>query len=58
MLQGHKKRRAKIWTVSTPAMDNEHEEMANVYNLPSISQTIKYLHAAAGYPVKDTWIKQ
>jgi hypothetical protein len=25
--------------------------------LPSISQTIKNLHAAVGYPIKDTWIK-
>jgi hypothetical protein len=28
-----------------------------VYDIPSINQTIKYLHAAAGYPVKDTWVK-
>jgi hypothetical protein len=33
------------------------EEASNVYNLPSIAQTIKYLHVAAGYPVEDTWIK-
>ena len=29
---------------------------ANVYSLPSISQTIRYLHAAAGFPTKDSWI--
>jgi hypothetical protein len=29
----------------------------HVYNLPLISQTVKYLHAAAGFPVKDTWTK-
>ncbi len=29
----------------------------NVYSLPSIPQTIKYLHAAAGFPVKETWVK-
>ena len=34
----------------------KREEVANVYNLPSIPQTIKYLHAAAGYPVEDTWL--
>ncbi len=28
-----------------------------MYDIPSINQTIKYLHAAAGYPVKDTWVK-
>ena len=33
------------------------EEASNVYNLPSIAQTIKYLHVAAGYPVEDTLIK-
>jgi hypothetical protein len=38
-------------------MKPEHEGVANVYNLPSTSQRFKYLHAAAGYPVKDTWIK-
>jgi hypothetical protein len=57
MLQGCKKGGAKSWTVSTPATNNEPEEMPNVYKLPSKSQTIKYLHAAAGYPVEDTWIK-
>ncbi len=30
---------------------------ANVYSLPSMPQTIRYLHAAAGFPPKDTWIK-
>jgi hypothetical protein len=57
MLHGCKIRGAKLWTVSTPAMDNEHKEIANAYNLPSVSQMIKYIHAVAGYPVKDTWIK-
>ncbi len=33
------------------------EAAASAYNLPSISQTIRYLHAAAGFPAKDTWIK-
>jgi hypothetical protein len=54
MLQGCKKWGAKLWTVSAPATNDECKEVANVYNLPSISQSIKYLHAAAGYPVKDT----
>ncbi len=29
---------------------------ANVYSLPSMSQSIKFLHAAAGFPVKETWL--
>jgi hypothetical protein len=57
VLQGCKKRGAKLGTVSAPTTNDEREEVANVYNLPLISQMIKYLHAAAGYPVKDTWTK-
>ena len=34
-----------------------NETAASVYNLPSIPQTIRYLHAAAGFPTKDSWIK-
>ena len=37
-------------------MRKQQEDASNVYNLPSIAQTIKYLHAAVGYPVEDTWI--
>jgi hypothetical protein len=33
------------------------EQANNAYDLPLISQTVKYLHAAAGFPVKETWIK-
>ena len=32
-----------------------HERATNVYTLPSISQTIKYHHASAGFPTKDSW---
>jgi hypothetical protein len=32
------------------------EEKHNVYSLPSMTQSIKYLHAAAGFPVKETWL--
>ena len=31
--------------------------MGNVYELPSIEHTIRYLHASAGYPTKETWLK-
>jgi hypothetical protein len=40
VLQGCKKRGAKLWTVSAPATNNEHEEVANVYNLPSIPKQL------------------
>jgi len=36
---------------------SKKETAANAYSLPSISQTIRYLHAAAGFPTKDSWIK-
>jgi hypothetical protein len=29
----------------------------SVYDLPSIEQAIKWMHAVCGYPVKSTWIK-
>ena len=31
-------------------------EANNVYTLPAVKQSIRYLHAAAGYPTKETWI--
>jgi hypothetical protein len=42
--------------VSATQNTNNHEEASNVYSLPTIQQSIKYLHAAAGFPVKETWI--
>jgi hypothetical protein len=33
------------------------EYIHNVYELPSIEPTIRYLHAAAGFPVEETWLK-
>jgi hypothetical protein len=42
--------------VSATQSTKNHEEASNFYSLPSIQQSIKYLHAAAGFPVKETWI--
>eukprot|EP00956_Cyclotella_meneghiniana_P004234 scaffold5184_cov39-Cyclotella_meneghiniana.AAC.3 len=33
------------------------EKANSVYDLPSIEQAIKWMHAVCGYPVKSTWIK-
>ncbi len=33
-----------------------NDVICNVHNLPSTPMTIRYLHAAAGYPTKPTWI--
>jgi hypothetical protein len=58
ILQGCKATGAKLWTVSTNQTQNStHKQALNAYSLPSIGQTIKYLHAAAGYPPEETWTK-
>jgi hypothetical protein len=56
VLQGHKPRGAKLWTVSANNDSNKQEETHNVYSLPLMKQSIRYLHTAAGFPVEDTWI--
>ena len=33
------------------------EVINNVYKLPSIKQSIRYLHAATGHPKRPTWLK-
>ncbi len=33
------------------------EYIHNMYELPSIELTIIYLHAVAGFPVEETWLK-
>ena len=33
------------------------EIASNVYDLPSVSKVIRYLHACAGFPTKATWLK-
>eukprot|EP00804_Cyclotella_cryptica_P002412 CCRYP_004109-RA/>CCRYP_004109-RA protein AED:0.25 eAED:0.31 QI:0/0/0/1/0.33/0.25/4/0/631 len=51
--------------VPTPTHIREHlqaslqcntDHILNVYELPSIEQSIRYLHAAAGFPTKSTWL--
>jgi hypothetical protein len=56
VLQVCKSNTEKLWTVLTETGEVVQEETHIVYSLPSIPQTITHLHAAAGYPVKDTWI--
>jgi hypothetical protein len=43
--------------IPIPAKRSKQEVAANVYTLLSIPQTIWYLHAVAGFPTKDPWIK-
>jgi hypothetical protein len=47
---------AKLWAILVTSEINT-EQAYNSYNLPSISQTVRHHHAAAGFPVADTWIK-
>jgi hypothetical protein len=56
VIHGHNINGEKLWTVSGQIETNKQEEANNVYSLPSIQQCIKYLHAAAGFPVKETWL--
>jgi hypothetical protein len=52
-----------LWQLSNDEKNATHttkstmEVAANVYTLPSIKQAIRYLHAAAGFPTRDTWVK-
>ncbi len=39
------------------ARTDKEEYVHNVYKLPSIEQTVRCLHAAAGHPTEDTWLK-
>ena len=56
VLQGCHKGKS-LWTISShdtaPATDTAN----NVYILPSTEKAIRFLHAAAGFPVKATWIE-
>jgi hypothetical protein len=36
---------------------HRREYIHNVYELPSLELTICYLHAAASFPPKSTWLK-
>ncbi len=36
--------------------DGQKDTILNVYELPSIEQTIRYLHSAGGFPTKTTWL--
>jgi hypothetical protein len=42
---------------SGSAKPTSSESTANVYSLPSIKKAVRYLHAAAGFPTKDSWLK-
>eukprot|EP00804_Cyclotella_cryptica_P019039 CCRYP_014449-RA/>CCRYP_014449-RA protein AED:0.30 eAED:0.29 QI:0/0/0/0.75/0/0/4/0/637 len=41
---------AHLQTINTP------DTLANVHELPSIAEAVRYLHGAAGFPTKSTWL--
>jgi hypothetical protein len=53
----YKLHRKAVDIVSIKRERKEREEVQNVSSLPSILQSIRYLHAAAGFSVEATWIK-
>ena len=48
---------AKVTDHIRAMMEIKEESISNVYELPSLEQAIRYLHAAAGFPTKTTWLK-
>jgi hypothetical protein len=47
------------WTPRVPskATADALRQANSVYDLPSMEQGIKWMHAVCGYPVKSTWLK-
>ena len=47
--------------VNIPPLPNDHKtttlQSVSSYDLPSVEVLIRYLHAAAGFPVRETWLK-
>ncbi len=48
---------SRVERIPIPTNRSKQEVAANVYSLPLIPHTIWYLHAAAGFPTQDPWIK-
>ena len=46
-------RKEKIYTTTI----QKGPEANSVYELPSVEALVRYMHAAAGFPVKSTWLK-
>ena len=57
ILTGTKSDSTQLWTMTPGLRMTGKQETHNVYSLPSIAQTIKFLHTAAGLPMKETWHK-
>ncbi len=56
VLKGEKENMVKLWTISATDTTKHKQKVHNVYSLPSILHTIRYLYAMAGFLVKETWL--
>jgi hypothetical protein len=64
LLQGWREQAgAKLWRFFLIPMDTISSSLGtqtptalNAYDLPSVGALVHYLHAAAGFPVKSTWL--
>ena len=47
------------WQPRNPTKETKKklQQTHSVYELPSTEESIKWMHAVCGYPVKSTWIK-
>ena len=45
--------------VPVPAANCQQASLSaySAYNLPSVAALVRYLHAASGFPVRDTWLR-
>ena len=48
---------SKLLPLSREQLSEAKEIAHNVYEIPSLSQGIRWMHAVCGYPAKSTWIK-
>ena len=44
-------------SATSPSSPPAAEAIQNVYKLGGIESAVRYLHAAAGFPTKATWLK-
>ena len=56
VLQGCKSKGLWTVTVNNTEQVGLRQKMNNVYNIPSTRESVRYLHAATGFPVQETWI--
>ena len=49
--------RRVITETNSPGVTTTSLKAYSAYDLPSVEALVRYFHAAAGYPVKDTWLK-